>query len=148
MSSLTILWNCYYYLFTENMSAEYNRKSNWKENISSQGLENKLRNIRRKYRMLGRTKIIVWTMCYQFTSYQFEKTLRAFIKINLDFADQGKRRNQRLDSRSRPKFISGDWSLVVIQKFFLLKISWSGSYCHDKREGLYQMDHSTYVTWL
>ena len=42
-------------------------------------------------------------MCYQFTSYQFEETLRAFIKTNLDFADQGKRRSQRLDSRSRLK---------------------------------------------
>jgi hypothetical protein len=29
--------------------------------------------------------------------------LRAFIKTNLDFADQGKRRSQRLDSRSRLK---------------------------------------------
>ena len=55
-------------------------------------------------------------MCYQFTSYQFEETLRAFIKTNLDFADQGKRRNQRLDSRSRPKFISGNWSLVSDSK--------------------------------
>ena len=60
-------------------------------------------------------------MCYQFTSYQFEETLRAFIKTNLDFADQGKRRSQRLDSRIRPKINSGNWSLVVIQKFFLLK---------------------------
>ncbi len=42
-------------------------------------------------------------MCYQFTSYQFEETLRAFIKTNLDFADQGKRRSQRFDSKSRPK---------------------------------------------
>ncbi len=42
-------------------------------------------------------------MCYQFTSYQFEETSQAFIKTNLDFADQGKRRSQRLDSRSRPK---------------------------------------------
>ncbi len=42
-------------------------------------------------------------MCYQFTSYQFEETLRAFIKTNLDFADQGKRRSQRLDSKNRPK---------------------------------------------
>ena len=42
-------------------------------------------------------------MCYQFTSYQFEETLRAFIKTNLDFADQGKRRSQRIDSRSRPE---------------------------------------------
>jgi hypothetical protein len=42
-------------------------------------------------------------MCYQFTSYQFEEILRAFIKTNLDFADQGKRRSQRLDSRSRLK---------------------------------------------
>ncbi len=42
-------------------------------------------------------------MCYQFTSYQFEETSRAFIKTNLEFADQGKRRSQRLDSRSRPK---------------------------------------------
>ncbi len=65
-------------------------------------------------------------MCYQFTSYQFEETLRAFIKTNLDFVDQRKRRSQRLDSRSRPKIISGNWSLVVIQKFFLLKMNWSG----------------------
>jgi hypothetical protein len=42
-------------------------------------------------------------MCYQFTSYQFEEILRAFIKTNLDFADQGKRRSQRLDYRSRLK---------------------------------------------
>ncbi len=42
-------------------------------------------------------------MCYKFTSYQFEETSRAFIKTNLDFADQGKRRSQRLDSRSPPK---------------------------------------------
>jgi len=42
-------------------------------------------------------------MCYQFTSYQFEEILRAFIKTNLDFADQGKRRSQRLDSNSRLK---------------------------------------------
>ena len=118
MSSLTILWNCYYDLFTENMSTEYNRKSNWKKNSFITGLENKLRTIRRKYKMLGRTKIIVWTMCYQFTSYQFEETSRAFIETNLGFADQGKRRNQRLDSRSRPKFISGNWSLVVIQSSF------------------------------
>jgi hypothetical protein len=32
-----------------------------------------------------------------------EEILRAFIKTNLDFADQGKRRSQRLDSRSRLK---------------------------------------------
>ncbi len=121
MSSLTIWWNCYYDLFTENMSAEYNRKVKLKENYFITGLENKLRTIRRKYKMLGRTKIIDWTMCYQFTSYQFEGTLRAFIKTNLYFADQGKRRSQRLDSRSRPKINSGNWSLVVIQKFFLLK---------------------------
>jgi hypothetical protein len=74
-----------------------------KENYFITGLEIKLRTIRRKYKMHGRTKIIVWTMCYQFTSYQFGETLRAFIKTNLDFADQGKRRSQRLDSRSRPK---------------------------------------------
>jgi hypothetical protein len=57
----------------------------------------------------------------QFTSYQFEETLRACIKTNLDFTDQGKRRSQRLDSISRHKINSGNWSLVVIQKFFLLK---------------------------
>ena len=86
-------------------------------------------------------------MCYQFTSYQFEETLQDFIKTNLDFADQGKRRSQRLDSRSRPKINSGNWSFVVIQKFFLLEKRTSrGSYCHDKWEGLYQTDHSTYVT--
>ena len=60
-------------------------------------------------------------MCYQFTSYQFEGTLRAFIKTNLDFADQGKRRSQRLNSRSRPKINSGNWSLVVF-KVLSLKI--------------------------
>ena len=32
-----------------------------------------------------------------------EEILWAFIKTNLDFADQGKRRSQRLDSRSRLK---------------------------------------------
>ena len=101
MSSLTILWNCYYDLFTENISAEYNRKVKLKENYFITGLKNKLRTIRRKYKMLGRTKTIVWTMCYQFTSYQFEETLRAFIKPNLDFADQVKRRSQRLDSKNR-----------------------------------------------
>ena len=57
-------------------------------------------------------------MCCKFTSYQFEETLRAFNKTNLDFADQGIRRNQRLDSISRLKFISGNWSLVVIQSSF------------------------------
>ncbi len=35
LSSLTTLWNCYYDLFTENMSTEYSRKSNWKKIISS-----------------------------------------------------------------------------------------------------------------
>ena len=55
-----------------------------------------------------------------------EEILWAFIKTNLDFADQGKRRSQRLDSKSRLKKInSGNWSLVVIQKFFLLKTNWS-----------------------
>ena len=62
------------------MSAEYNRKVKLKENYFITGLENKLRTIRRKYKMHGRTKIIVRTMCYKFTSYQFEETLRAFIK--------------------------------------------------------------------
>jgi hypothetical protein len=33
----------------------------------------------------------------------FEEILRAFIKTNLDFADQGKRRSQRLDSKNRLK---------------------------------------------
>ncbi len=42
-------------------------------------------------------------MYYQFTSCQFEETLRAFIKTNLDFANQGKRRSQRLDSKNRLK---------------------------------------------
>ena len=72
-----------------------------KGNCFITGLENKLRTIRRKYKIIGRTKIIVWTMCYQFTSYQFEETSRAFIKTNLDFADQGKRRSQRLYSKNR-----------------------------------------------
>jgi hypothetical protein len=27
-------------------------------------------------------------MCYQFTSYQFEESLQAFINTELDFADQ------------------------------------------------------------
>ena len=102
MSSLTILRSCYYDMFAENMSAEYNQ-IRLKENYFITGLENKLRNIRRKYKTHGRTKIIVWTMCYQFTSYQFEEILWAFIKTNLDFADQGKRRSQRLDSKNRLK---------------------------------------------
>ena len=84
-------------------------------------------------------------MCCQFTSYQFEETLRAFTKTNLDFADQGKRRSQRLDSRSRPKINSGNWSLVVKSSVFKNRTS-QESYCHDKWEGLYQTDHSTYVT--
>ncbi len=83
LSSLTILWNCYYDLFTENMSTEYNRKSNWKKTISSWDYKIKLRTLRRKYKTHGRTKIIVLTMCCQFTSYQFEEILRAFIKTNL-----------------------------------------------------------------
>ena len=112
-SSLAILWNGYYDLFTENMSTEYNQKSKLKENYFITGLENKLRTIRRKYKTHGRMKIIVWTMCYQFTSYQFtsyqfEETLWAFIKTNLDFADQGKRHSQRLDSKNRPKINSGN----------------------------------------
>ncbi len=35
LSSLTILWNRYCNLFTENTSTEYSRKSNWKKTISS-----------------------------------------------------------------------------------------------------------------
>ena len=148
MSSLTILWNCYEDLFTENMSAEYNRKVKLKENYFITGLENKLRTIRRKYKMHGRTKIIVWTMCYKFTSYQFEETLRAFIKTNLDFADQGKRRSQRLDSRSRPKNQFRKLVSRSDSKLFLGKRTSQESYCHDKWEGLYQTNHSTSVTWL
>ncbi len=149
MSSLTILWNCYYDLFTENMSAEYNWKVRLKENYFITGLENKLRTIRRKYKMLGRTKIIVWTRCYQFTSYQFEETLRAFIKTNLDFADQRRRRSQRLDSRSRlknqfKKMVSRSDSKFLSFENELVK----KSFCHGKWEGLYQTDHSTCVTWL
>ena len=126
LSSLAILWNCYCDLFTENMSTEYNRKSNWKKNSFITGLENKLQTIRRKYKMLGRTKIIVWTMCYQFTSYQFEETSRAFIKTNLDFADQGKRRSQRLDSKSRHrnqfrKLVSRSDSKVLSLKIELVR---------------------------
>ena len=86
-------------------------------------------------------------MCYQFTSYQFEETLRAFTKTNLDFADQGKRRSQRLDSRSRPKnqfrkLVSRSDSKVLPFE----KQTSRESCCHDKWEGLYQKDHSTCVT--
>ena len=121
LSSLTILWNCYYDLFTENMSAEYSRKVKLKENYFITGLENKLRTIRRKYKMLGRTKIIVWTMCYQFTSYQFEETLRAFIKTI--WTSQIKENVVVRDSilKIDLKINLGNWSLVVIQKFFLWK---------------------------
>ncbi len=58
LSSLTTLRNCYYDLFTENMSTEYSQ-SQIERNYFITGLENYLRTIRRKYRMLGRTKIIV-----------------------------------------------------------------------------------------
>ena len=86
-------------------------------------------------------------MCYQFTSYQFEEILRAFIKTNLDFADQGKRRSQRLDSISRlknqfRKLVSRSDSKVLPFE----KQTSRESYCHDKWEGLYQKDHSTCVT--
>jgi hypothetical protein len=128
LSSLTILWNCYYDLLTENMSTEYSRKSNWKKSYFITGLENKLRTIRRKYKMHGRTKIIVWTMCCQFTSYQFEETLRAFIKTNLDFADQENVvvvvRDLILEVNLKiyfRKLVSRSDS-----KFFLLKTNWSG----------------------
>ena len=86
-------------------------------------------------------------MCYQFTSYQFEETSGAFIKTNLDFADQGKRRSQRLDSKSRHrnqlrKLVSRSDSKVLSFE----KRTSQESYCHYKWEGLYQTDHSTYVT--
>ena len=86
-------------------------------------------------------------MCQQFTSYQFEEILRAFIKTNLDFADQGKRRSQRLDSRNRlknqfRKLVSRSDSKVISFE----KRTGQKSYCHDKWEGLYQTDHSTCVT--
>ncbi len=86
-------------------------------------------------------------MCYQFTSYQFEETSRAFIKTNLDFADQGKRRSQRLDFKSRHrnqfrKLVSRSDSKVLSFD----KQTSQESYCHGKWEGLYQTDHSTYVT--
>ena len=63
-------------------------------------------------------------MCYQFTSYQFEETLRAFIKTNLDFADQGKHvvrdlilevdlnQLKKLVSRSDSKVLSFENELV------------------------------------
>ena len=65
-------------------------------------------------------------MCYQFTSYQFEETLRAFIKTNLDFADQGKRRSQRLDSKNRHrnqfrKLVSRSDSKVLSLKIELVR---------------------------
>ncbi len=85
-------------------------------------------------------------MCYQFTSYQFEGTLRALIKTNLDFADQGKGRSQRLDSRNRPKINSGNWSRSDLKVLSFEKRTSQESYCHGKWEGIYQTDHSTYVT--
>jgi hypothetical protein len=126
LSSLTILWNCYYDLFYRKHEHGIQSEVKLKENYFITGLENKLRTIRKKYKMLGRTKIIVWTMCYQFTSYQFEETLRAFIKINLDFADQENVVVRDSILEVNLKINSGNWSLVVIQKFFLLKTNWSG----------------------
>jgi hypothetical protein len=87
-----------------------------KETISSWDYKIKLRTIRRKYKTHGRTKIIVWTMCFQFTSYQFEETLRAFIKTNLDFADQENVVVRDSILKIDLKINSGNWSLVVIQK--------------------------------
>ena len=96
-----------------------------KENCFITGLENKLRTIRRKYRTHGRTKIKVWTMCYQFTSYQFEETLRAFIKTNLDFADQ---ENVVVRDSILEVDLKNQFRKLVSRsdsKFFLLKMNWS-----------------------
>ena len=94
LSSLTILWNCYYDLFTENMSAEYNRKV--------------------KLPVLPVYFLPVW------------RNLASFHQNKYGLCRSRKRHSQRLDSRSQPKINSGNWSLVVIQKFFLLKMNWSG----------------------
>ncbi len=128
LSSLTNLWNCYYDLFTENMSTEYSQKSKLKENDFITGLGNKLRTIRRKDRTYnGRTKIIVWTMCCQFTSYQFEETLRAFIKNKSGLRRSRKRRSQRLDSRSQPENSFQETGLSKWFKSSLFwKTNWSG----------------------
>ncbi len=75
--------------------------------------------------MEERKKIIVRTMCYQFTSYQFEETLRAFIKTNLDFADQGKCRSQRLNSRSQLKNQFRKLVSRSDSKVLSLKTNWS-----------------------
>ena len=75
-----------------------------------------------------------------------EEILRAFIKTNLDFADQGKRRSQRLDSRSRLKNQFRKLVSRSDSKLFLGKRTSQESYCHDKWEGLYQTNHSTSVT--
>ena len=96
-----------------------------KENYFITGLENKLRNIRRKCKMLGRTKIIVWTMCYQFTSYQLKKSCE--LSSKQIWTSQIKENVVVRDSILEVdlKINSGNWSLVVIQKFFLLKTNWS-----------------------
>jgi hypothetical protein len=65
-------------------------------------------------------------MCYQFTSYQNEETLRAFIKTNLDFTDQENVVVRDSILEIDLKINSGNWYLVVIQKFFLWKTNWSG----------------------
>ena len=64
-------------------------------------------------------------MCYQFTSYQSEETLRASIRTNLDFADQENVVVRDSILEVDLKINSGNWSLVVIRKFFLLKTNWS-----------------------
>ena len=96
-----------------------------KENYFITGLENKLRTIRRKCKMHGRTKNNSLNNVLPVYFLPVWGNLASFHQNNLDFADQGTRRSQRLDSRSRHKINSGNWSLVVIQKFFLLKTNWS-----------------------
>ncbi len=97
-----------------------------KGNYFITGLKNKLRNIRREYKTHGRTKIIVWTMCYQFTSYQFEETLQAFIKTNLDFADQENVVVRDLILEVKPKIYFKKLVSRSDSEFFLLITNWSG----------------------
>ncbi len=67
-------------------------------------------------------------------------TLRAFIKTNLDFADQENVVVRDSILEVDLKINSRNWSLVVVKSSFFWKWTGQESYCHDKWEGLYQTD--------
>ena len=71
-----------------------------KENCFITVLENKLRNIKKKIQDTWKNENNRLNNVLSVYFLPVEETLRAFIKTNLDFADQGKRRSQRLNSKS------------------------------------------------